>query len=58
MQSSRAIGMQTMDSALMTLVEKDKISVEEAYQQANNKEKFRSLMDEPIDELEEEESII
>ncbi|MDX1404406.1 MAG: type IV pilus twitching motility protein PilT [Woeseiaceae bacterium] len=58
MQSGRAIGMQTMDSALMTLVEKDKISAQEAYQQANNKEKFRSLMDEAVDLPEEEESII
>ena len=58
MQSGGAIGMQTMDSALMKLVEKDKISAEEAYHQANNKEKFRSLRDEHLDHTAEEESIV
>jgi twitching motility protein PilT len=58
MQSGGAIGMQTMDSALMDLVQKDKISAQEAYQQADNKEKFRALRDERVDRMEEEESVI
>lgn len=45
MQSGGAIGMQTMDSALMELVKKEKVTPLEAYQQANNKQKFRSLID-------------
>jgi Tfp pilus assembly ATPase PilU len=58
MQSGGAIGMKTMDNALMDLVEKDKISAQEAYQQADNKEKFRALRDEPAERMQEEESII
>jgi twitching motility protein PilT len=42
-QSGGNIGMKTMDSALMELVEKGRVSVEEAYQQANNKAKFEPL---------------
>lgn len=49
MQSGGAIGMQTMDSALMELVKTEKIGALEAYQQANNKEKFRSLVEDPDD---------
>jgi len=45
MQSGGMIGMQTMDSALMDLVKKGRVSALEAYQQANNKQKFRSLID-------------
>jgi len=45
MQSGGAIGMQTMDSALMALVKKDRIHALDAYQQANNKQKFRRLID-------------
>jgi twitching motility protein PilT len=40
MQSGGNIGMQTMDSALMALVEKAQIAGKEAYLQANNKSKF------------------
>jgi twitching motility protein PilT len=40
MQSGGGMGMQTMDSALMSLVEKDVISGREAYLQANNKSRF------------------
>jgi twitching motility protein PilT len=40
MQSGGGIGMQTMDSALMHLVETAQVSGKEAYQQANNKQKF------------------
>ena len=47
MQSGGATGMQTMDSALMDLVKRDIISGQEAYQQANNKEKFRAVRDNP-----------
>ena len=54
MQSGGASGMQTMDSALMELLEKNVISGQEAYQQSNNKEKFRSVRDEHDDTLNEE----
>jgi len=43
MQSGGAAGMQTMDSALMKLVESGRVSRKEAYQQANNKAKFQAL---------------
>jgi twitching motility protein PilT len=49
MQAGGATGMQTMDSALMTLVKSDIISGQEAYQQANNKEKFRAVKEDPDD---------
>jgi len=45
MQSGGAQGMQTMDSALMELVETARVSGKEAYQQANNKAKFQALKD-------------
>ena len=45
MQSGGAQGMQTMDSALMELVETARVSGKEAYQQANNKTKFQALKD-------------
>ena len=35
--------MQTMDNALMALVERAWVSGKEAYQQANNKSKFEKL---------------
>jgi len=54
MQSGGASGMQTMDTALMDLVRKNVISGQEAYQQSNNKEKFRSVRDERDDTLNEE----
>ncbi len=53
MQSGGANGMQTMDSALMDLVERDVISAQEAYQQANNKTRFKSLSDHPDGPLDE-----
>ncbi len=46
MQSGGNSGMQTMDSALMELVEKAFVSGRDAYQQANNKSKFERLKDE------------
>ncbi|MEJ2129491.1 MAG: type IV pilus twitching motility protein PilT [Woeseiaceae bacterium] len=46
MQSGGGIGMQTMDSALMELVETARISGKEAYQQANNKSKFERFKNE------------
>ncbi|MDA0679230.1 MAG: PilT/PilU family type 4a pilus ATPase [Proteobacteria bacterium] len=52
MQSGGSIGMQTMDSALRELLEKGRISPLEAYQQANNKQKFRSLIDDDDAEVE------
>lgn len=45
MQSGGAVGMQTMDSALMDLVERRFVSGKEAYQQANNKTKFQQVKD-------------
>ena len=44
-QSGGRLGMKTMDSALMELVEKGWISGQEAYQQANNKHKFETVKD-------------
>jgi len=44
-QSGGAIGMKSMDSALMDLVEKGWISGKEAYLQANNKHKFQEVRD-------------
>jgi twitching motility protein PilT len=46
MQSGGNAGMQTMDAALMELVEKAFVSGHDAYQQANNKSKFERLKDE------------
>jgi twitching motility protein PilT len=54
MQSGGAVGMQTMDSALTALVESGTISKHEAYQQANNKAKFKSASDDFDEPLEEE----
>ncbi len=45
MQSGGSVGMQTMDSALMDLVERRFVSGKEAYQQANNKTKFAQIKD-------------
>lgn len=45
MQSGGAVGMQTMDSALMKLVEGAVIAGKEAYLQASNKGKFERLKD-------------
>ena len=46
MQSGGAMGMQTMDSALMALVEGAVIDGKEAYLQANYKAKFERFKDE------------
>ena len=54
MQSGGAAGMQTMDSALMALVESGVISTDEAYRQANNKAKFKNTADNLDDSLEED----
>lgn len=45
MQSGAQVGMQTMDSALMELVETRFVSGKEAYQQAHNKTKFQQVKD-------------
>ncbi len=42
-QSGGNLGMKTMDSALMELVENGLVSGQEAYQQANNKHKFEQV---------------
>lgn len=46
MQSGGALGMQTMDSALMKLVESAEVSGKEAYLQADNKSKFERFKNE------------
>ncbi|MBT5719235.1 MAG: type IV pilus twitching motility protein PilT [Gammaproteobacteria bacterium] len=46
MQSGGSNGMQTMDTALMDLVRKGRIGALEAYQQSNNKHKFKRLVEE------------
>lgn len=43
MQSGGGSGMQTMDNALMKLVDRALVSGKEAYQQANNKSKFKDV---------------
>lgn len=45
MQSGGNVGMQTMDSALLELVEKAWISGRDAYQYANDKAKFQKIKD-------------
>ncbi len=44
-QSGGAVGMKSMDNALMELVEKGWVSGKEAYLQANNKHKFEEVKD-------------
>ncbi len=46
MQAGGRIGMQTMDNALMDLVERKWVSGKEAYQQANNKQMFQKVRNE------------
>lgn len=46
MQSGAANGMQTMDTALMDLFRKGRIGALEAYQQSNNRTKFKRLVEE------------
>ena len=46
MQAGGAVGMQTMDSALMDLVSQGLIAGRDAYQQANDKSKFQRMKNE------------
>lgn len=46
MQSGAANGMQTMDTALMDLVRRGRIGAVEAYQQSNDRKKFKRLAEE------------
>jgi Tfp pilus assembly pilus retraction ATPase PilT len=46
MQSGGNVGMQTMDSALMALVEQAHVAGKEAYLQANDKSKFERCKNE------------
>ncbi len=46
MQAGGQIGMQTMDNALMDLVDRKWVSGKEAYQQANNKQMFQQMKNE------------
>ena len=43
MQAGGSVGMQTMDNALMELVRQGYVAGREAYQQANDKSKFRNV---------------
>jgi twitching motility protein PilT len=43
-QNSRSVGMRTMDSSLMELVESGKITARDAYMKAQDKAKFEALM--------------
>jgi len=50
MQAGGRTGMQTMDSALMELVQQGRVSGQEAYQQANNKQMFQSFREDELSE--------
>src|ERR671918_1420616 len=51
MQTGKSIGMQTLDDAIMGVLQKGWISPEEAYDKCIDKTKFRSLLKTPPDEL-------
>lgn len=46
MQTSKKIGMQTMDDALLQLLQEQKISPEDAYERATDKQKFAKFLKE------------
>jgi twitching motility protein PilT len=50
-QTGKQYGMQTLDDAIMAVLQKGWISVEEAYDKGNDKSKFRPLLKTPPDEL-------
>jgi len=53
MQVGKKKGNQPIDDAIMELLRTGKISVEEAYDKASDKKKFRALLKEPPDDLDE-----
>ena len=53
MQVGKKKGNQPLDDAIMDLLRTGKIAVEEAYEKASDKKKFRALLKEPPDDLEE-----
>jgi twitching motility protein PilT len=53
MQVGKKKGNQPLDDAIMDLLRTGKISVEEAYDKASDKKKFRALLKEPPDDLDE-----
>jgi twitching motility protein PilT len=53
MQVGKKKGNQPLDDAIMDLLRTGKISVEEAYEKASDKKKFRALLKEPPDDLDE-----
>ncbi|MGA3170527.1 MAG: type IV pilus twitching motility protein PilT [Chthoniobacteraceae bacterium] len=53
MQVGKKKGNQPLDDAVMDLLRASKISPEEAYEKATDKKKFRALLKEPPDDLEE-----
>jgi twitching motility protein PilT len=53
MQVGKKKGNQPLDDAIMELLRTGKISVEEAYEKASDKKKFRALLKEPPDDLDE-----
>ena len=46
LQTSKKIGMQTMDDALIALLSEGKISAEDAYERASDKQKFVKFLKE------------
>jgi twitching motility protein PilT len=51
MQTGKKLGMQTLDDAILDLVNKKWIAPEEAYEKAIDKTRFASLLKTPPDEL-------
>jgi twitching motility protein PilT len=50
-QTGRQFGMQTLDDAIMNVLQKGWISPDEAYDKCIDKSKFRPLLKTPPDEL-------
>jgi twitching motility protein PilT len=53
MQVGKKKGNQPLDDAIMELLRNGKVSPEEAYEKASDKKKFRALLKEPPDDLED-----
>ena len=52
LQTGKKYGMQSLDDAIMDLLNKRKISAEDAYLHCLDKQRFRSFIDNPSDEFE------
>jgi twitching motility protein PilT len=44
MNPTKAVGMQTMDDALMELVKSNRVTADDAYMKANEKSRFEKLL--------------